>query len=94
MDSGDFPGGSVIKNPPSSARSASLIPSEGTKIPHASRPKNQNIKQKQYCNKFNKDFKTDLYKQNLKKKMNGGEVWSYSKDNALKNYCIKSNMSN
>ena len=27
-----------------------------TKIPHASRPKKQNIKQKQYFNKFNKDF--------------------------------------
>ena len=25
--------------------------------PHASGPKNPNIKQKQYCNKFNKDFK-------------------------------------
>ena len=36
---------------------AGSIPSEGTKIPHASRPKNQNIKQKQYCNKFNKGFK-------------------------------------
>ena len=34
-----------------------LIPGQGAKIPHASRPKNQNIKQKQYCNKFNKDFK-------------------------------------
>ena len=27
------------------------------KIPHASRPKNQNIKQKQHCNRFNKEFK-------------------------------------
>ena len=27
------------------------------KIPHASWLKNQNIKQKQYCNKFIKDFK-------------------------------------
>ena len=27
---------------------------QGAKIPHALRPKNQNIKQKQYCNKFNK----------------------------------------
>ena len=33
------------------------IPSWGAKIPHGSRPKNQNIKQKKYCNKFNKDFK-------------------------------------
>ena len=34
-----------------------LIPGQGTKIPHALWPKNQNIKQKQYCYKFNKDFK-------------------------------------
>ena len=33
------------------------IPGRGTKIPHASWPKNQNIKQKQCCNKVNKDFK-------------------------------------
>ena len=26
-------------------------------MPHAMWPKNQNVKQKQYCNKFNKDFK-------------------------------------
>ena len=65
---GDFTGGSVIKNPPSSARRARMTPGQGTKIPHASRPKHQNIKQKQYCNKFNKDFKTDLDQQNLKKK--------------------------
>ena len=34
------------------------------KIPHALWLKNQNIKQKQYCNKFNKDFK----KAHIKKK--------------------------
>ena len=28
-----------------------------TKIPHAVGRKNQKVKQKQYCNKFNKDFK-------------------------------------
>ena len=43
----DFPGGPVVGTSPSSA--------EGAKIPHAARPKNQNIKQKQYC-KFNKNF--------------------------------------
>ena len=41
----------------------------GAKIPHASRPKNQNIKQKQYCNKFNKDFKKMVHiKKILKQK--------------------------
>ena len=46
-----------------------MIPGQGAKIPHASRPKNQNIKkQKQYCNKFNKDFKNGPHqKKNLKK---------------------------
>ena len=42
---------------PSNARGTSSIPDQGAKIPHASGPKNQNIKQKQYCNKSDKDFK-------------------------------------
>ena len=38
-------------------------------IPHTSWPKNpKNIKQKQYCNKFNKDFKNDSLQKILKKK--------------------------
>ena len=31
----DFPGGPVVKNPPSKAGDAGLIPVQGTKIPHA-----------------------------------------------------------
>ena len=31
----DFPGGPVVKNPPSNAGDAGLIPGQGTKIPHA-----------------------------------------------------------
>ena len=31
----DFPGGPVVKNPPSSARDMGSIPGRGTKIPHA-----------------------------------------------------------
>ena len=53
----DFPGGPVVKTLPSNARGVGLILCQGAKIPHASQPKNQNIKQKQYCNKFNEDFK-------------------------------------
>ena len=53
----DFPGGAVVKTSPYSAGGAGLIPGQGAKIPHASQPKHQNIKQKQYCNRFNKDFK-------------------------------------
>ena len=32
---GDFPGGPVVKNPPSNADGEGLIPGRGTKIPHA-----------------------------------------------------------
>ena len=32
---GDFPGGPVIKNPPSNAGDMASIPGRGTKIPHA-----------------------------------------------------------
>ena len=53
----DFPGGPVVETSPSDVGGVGSIPGQGAKIPHASWPKNQNIKQKQYCNKFNKDFK-------------------------------------
>ena len=53
----DFPGGPVVNTSPFSATGVGLISGQEAKIPHASWPKNQNIKQKQYCNKFNKDFK-------------------------------------
>ena len=36
-----------------------LIPGGGAEIPHALRSNIQNIKQEQYCNEFNKDFKDD-----------------------------------
>ena len=59
---GAFPGRPVVKTLPSNAEGVGSIPGRGAKIPHASGPKNQNIKQKQYCNKFNKDFKKKLKK--------------------------------
>ena len=55
--SGDFPGGPVVKTSLSNEGGVGSIPGRGAKIPHALWPKNQNVKQKQYCNKFNKDFK-------------------------------------
>ena len=63
-----FPGGPVVKTLPSNAGGAGSIPGRGAEIPHASWPKNQNVKQKQYCNKFNKDFKNGPHqkKKNLK----------------------------
>ena len=55
---GDFPGRPVVKTSPSNAGAVGSIPGQRAKIPHALWPKNQkNMKQKQYCNKFNKDFK-------------------------------------
>ena len=63
-----FPGGPVVEILPSNARSAGLIPGWGAKIPHALQPKNQNMKQKQYCNKFNKDFKNGPHQKIFKKK--------------------------
>jgi len=35
-----------------------LIPGLGAKIPHASQPRSQYIKQKQYVDKYTEDFKT------------------------------------
>ncbi|XP_066870466.1 solute carrier family 2, facilitated glucose transporter member 11 isoform X2 [Kogia breviceps] len=52
----DVPGSPVVKTSHSSAGVACLIPGWGAKIPHALQPKNQNIKQKQYCNKFLKFY--------------------------------------
>ena len=65
---GDFPGDPLVKTSPSNAGGACSIPGRATKIPHALGPKNQNIKQKQYCNKFNEDFKNDTHPPKKKKK--------------------------
>ena len=63
LESRDFPGGPVVKSSPSSAGDARLIPGWKAKNPHAlwlkkkkKKNKIQNIKQKQHCNKLNKDF--------------------------------------
>ena len=56
----------MVKTSPSTAGDSSSIPGQGVKIPHALRRKNQNVKQKQYCNKFNKDYKNAHIKNSLK----------------------------
>ena len=48
--------------PPSSAGVANSIPGWGANTPHDWWPENQNIKQKQYCNKLNKDLKKKNWK--------------------------------
>ena len=57
----------MVKTSPSSAGGVGLIPGQGAKIPRASGPKNQNIKQKQYGNKFNKDFKNGPHQKKVLK---------------------------
>ena len=64
---GDLPGGPVVEAS-SNTEGAGSIPAWGTKIPHASRPKRQNMEQKQYCNKFKTDFKKKLVHRKKKKK--------------------------
>ena len=60
----DFPGGPGVKTLPSKAEGMGSIPGRGVKIPHASWPKNWNIKQKQYF----KDFKKGPHQKRKKKK--------------------------
>ena len=58
----DFPGGPVVKTSLSNAGVAGSIPGWGPKIPHVlGLKKTHNIKQKQYCNRFNEDFKNSLH---------------------------------
>ena len=52
-----FPGSPVANTSPSTAEGEGSIPGRRAKILHVSRSKNQNMKQKQCCNKFTKDFK-------------------------------------
>ena len=66
-----FPGGPVVKTSPSNAGSVGSIPDRGVEIPHALRLNCQNIKQKPYHNKYNKDFKNGPHeKKNLLKNKN------------------------
>ena len=53
----DFPCDPVVKTLPPKADGEGLIPGRRAKLPHATQPRNKNIKQKQYCNKFNEDLK-------------------------------------
>ena len=58
----------MVKISPPNARSAGSILGWGAEIPHALGPKIQNIKQKQYCNKFYKDLKLAHIKNKILKK--------------------------
>ena len=47
----------MAKTSPSNERDAGSISGRRAKIPHASWPKEQNVKLKYYCNELNKDLK-------------------------------------
>ena len=51
----------------STAGGTGLIPGLGAKIPHALWAEHQNIKQKQYCDKFNKDLKNSPHQKKKRK---------------------------
>ena len=53
----DIPGYPEVRTSLYNTGGEGSIPDQGAKISYALCPKNQNMKQKQYCNKFNKDFK-------------------------------------
>ena len=57
----------MVKTSPSSAGGSGSIPDWQAKIPCALRPKSRNIKQRQYCNKFNKDYKYGPHQRKKKK---------------------------
>ena len=67
---GDLPGGPESKTSSSNAGATGLTPGQGVRILHASWPEKQNVIQKQYCNKFNKDFKNSLHKKTFRKNKN------------------------
>ena len=54
----------MVTTSPSKAKGS--IPDHRAKIPHASQRKYQNMKQKQYVNKFNEDLKNGPYQMNFK----------------------------
>ena len=58
----------MVKTSLSNAGGDASIPGQGAMIPHTSWPENQKVKRKQYCNKFNKDFKNGSHQKNIKKK--------------------------
>ena len=53
----DLPGSPVVKTLPSNTGCVGSIPGQGAKILHVLWLKNENMKQKQYCIKFNKGSK-------------------------------------
>ena len=59
------------------------------RLPHAARPKNQNIKQKQCCNRFNQDFlKNGSLKKSFEKLKNKISMFAITNSSAMHLYMI------
>ena len=76
----DFPGGPVVKTSPSKAGGAGSIPGQGTKIPLALWPKNQNIKKSNIV----KNLINTLKKVHIKKKKNPRSRADYQTQGCLR----------
>ena len=61
---GDIPDGPVVRALPSNVEGEGLIPGWGAKI---QKKKEEHKQQKQYCNKFNKDFINGPHQKKIKK---------------------------
>ena len=78
---GDFPGCPVVRTSPSNAGGGGRVcrfgPWWGFQVPHTSWLKNQNMKRKKYCNKFNEDFNNGPHQKKKKifKKANTNQTW-------------------
>ena len=72
----------MVETSPTNVGSVGSTPGWGAGIPHASWPekekKKTNIKQKQYCNKFNKDKKKVDCNHGLPSDSTRFSVWLYS----------------
>ena len=60
-DPEDFADGPVVETWPYNVGAVGSIPGQGVRIPQVSQAEEQNMKQKLYCNKFNKDFRSGLH---------------------------------
>ena len=74
----DFPGGPVVKTSPANAGSVDSIPGWGVTFPHASQPKTQHIKQKQYCNNSIKTLKNGQHQKIFKNKRHHHDLYGAS----------------
>ena len=81
---GNLPGGPVVKMSPFNAGGEGSTPGQGVKIPRALWAKHQNKKQKQYCHKFDKDFKNGQHKKKKSLKIKTSSLDGRTKSNTFK----------